>query len=175
MKRDKTKKKPAIVSQPEVPVTLEVLNQIYHRPIDVVLDAGGRRFTVRCRRLTPAEDAQVNLVALRALPPLVVPNGKNGKPDPDATPELDIGDAKWQAAQQHHQHVARALALYLGVPMFAAARPDLAGKPPEEVCAFIQGQLDEKALTTLYKAVATPEVRSAEAANFIWPEGSPVA
>lgn len=160
------------------PITLADLNAVCHQWVDVVLaleelpsrladaaQARPKEVAIRCRRLTPAEDARVNLLAQQCLPPMKPARGKDGKPDPDAPPEMDFADADWQARRQTMELTARAVALYLGVPIFHEARPELRTAPAAEICAFIQDQATEDVLNRLKAVVTGGALRAAEVAG----------
>jgi hypothetical protein len=120
---------------------------------------------VQVRRLSAAEDAEVNQIVRRVLPSISMagPNGIDGKDVTAADKERLTRDL--ETAQAH----ARTLALLKAVPIITgAAAHQSFGKDLSAATEWLQGLLPEDVLSTLYSAVVgeSPSVATARAVRF---------
>lgn len=184
MKRTKAKEGESEAPQPNgvaVVGSLRELNTMAQEtfPVQVWVGNPRRQVSILVRRLTPAEEAKVNLIALRALPPVVVASDGQGKPasGKEAEPRFDLSNPEYQEKAQHNKLLARALALYCAVPMFREGAPESVRENGElnltRLLDWVQEQATEEVLETLYRAVSGGGADFAEALNFFSPGGSP--
>ena len=137
--------KPDKQAEPQGNLTLEELDRLCREQVKVLIPlVQGPPIEVEARRLTPAEAARVNLEMRRALPK-IVPGDKPGEE------RFDLADPEYRRNQQEALVRARALAVYLAVPMYQQARPGLENL--DEITAFVQGKLTEEVLVILCNAI----------------------
>ncbi len=124
--------------------SLEELEKLCREPVTIAVDLKGRKLEVVVYGLRPAEALRVEEVLEKALPPLVP--GEDGKED-----RFDVSSPTYLAEKRKNQVRGRALAVYLGCPLFREARPDL--EDLEAITAFVQGQLNDGLVEMIYQAV----------------------
>lgn len=159
------------IPAPVTPVRCEnlaLLSQSYLAYFDVPLPipAGNpeaKPQTVQVRRLTAAEDADVNLIVRRILPSLA-----GGSQNPDEVAALTPADRERFARElEAAQAQARTKALLTAVPIItAAASTQKFGNDLTAATTWLQGFLPEDVLSTLFTAV-TGESASVSAAKAV--------
>lgn len=127
------------------------------------LHPGPRKVRLALRYLTPAEDARITEI-IRSVPPKMIEGSRPGERVPDLT------DPAYQSALQEARLKARALTLYLCVPMFSQAKPGLSDL--KEIAEFVQGKLHEAVLEMIYERIAAGPVSVEDRVNFTWPRVS---
>ena len=137
--------------------TLAELNQLCQQKQKVEFDFAGKPCALEVRKLTPHEEARVNEI-IESVTPAVI-RGKT--PDED---RLDLSNPDFIRRKNAAALKARSLALYLAVPAFAVEKPGLADL--DIIRDFIQGQLTEPILHTLWQATRATSIELAELVNF---------
>lgn len=125
----------------------------YH---DVELNIRGEHVSVRARKLLAGESAKCALILKKIMPPLRADSDPNN-------PKFDLTNPDYMASVEEAKSTARALALYLSVPMFSDIQPGLADE--KAIRDFVEGTtspeacgLTEDVLETLYMFVASGSV-----------------
>lgn len=145
---------------------LDLLQQAcaVERRVEFVFE--NKPYVMRCRRLTPTEDAAVEHILNGALPPMK-PGGKSGEWIPD------FSNSEYVRAKTQLELIARAMAIYWTYPAFQKKSAGL--KKQEEIFPFVQSWFNAEILTTLYQAVRNGGVTLAELVNFTSPNPSPTS
>lgn len=122
--------------EPVKVVSMGDMKSLFNELREVVVWVRGKQVAFQVRTLTPHEVSLVEVVTKAALPP----------PSPDGQ-RLDLTDLRWIETRTILERRARALALYLGVPLFAEMmRADGQTPPvPDEVMrnAVLQDKVRE--------------------------------
>ena len=138
-------KKPDKRAEPQRNLSLGKVDRLCREQIKVLIPlVQGPPVEIEARRLTPAEAARVNLELRRALPK-IIPGEKPGEE------RFGLADPEYQKNRQEALVRARALAVYLAVPMYQQARPGLENL--DEIVALVQGKLTEEVLAMLFAAI----------------------
>ena len=132
----------------------------------------GVPFKFTGRRLNPGEIRQVKLLMERALPkrlPAEVGTGED---------RYDFEDPDYRSRKEESRRAGRALALWLGYPVFKAdweAAYALANPPDAgQIAAFIEGlSMDDEVLEVLLGALTLSVVSVTEFTGFISGSSSP--
>lgn len=152
--------------------SLEELQGLFDQPVAAVIEVGEKRVEVECRRLRPEESARVNEIARRIVPPVV--KGKDG------VEEYQIGNPEYQEKYRKALRRQRALAIYLGCPMFRSsfAKATEGGSTDhglrntdqkeneETICQFVERYLTDEALDRIHQAITDPEASLGALVNF---------
>lgn len=154
---------PEPVSAPQTPATLAQLRQAVTKLQAVEIVFEDQKFVIPVRRLTPAEDAQLDAIINVVVPPII-----KGKVMEDDRP--DITNEDYLKRKSAALIESRALALYWCVPMFSQEKPDL--KNTNDIVAFVQSQLNNHILELLWRAVRDNGVSLAQLVNFTSPNAS---
>lgn len=126
--------------------SLDELEALCRAPIDVEIKLGAREIKVPVRRLTPAEAARVDLIARKALPPVLT--------DPATKQQrYDFTNPKYVEERARHGIQARAVAVFVACPLFRNA-PGVDGSDVEKVTEFVQGKATEEILEQIYEVAA---------------------
>jgi hypothetical protein len=151
--------KPTKPLGPKRGLSLEDLDKLCREPVKIAIPLlNGAPVEIEARRLTPAEAGRVNLELRRAMPK-IVPGEKPGED------RFDLTDPDYQKRRQEALVRARALAIYLAIPIFQAAKPGL--QDAEEITAFVQSRLTEEVLALLFGAIVPAlEDQVAQATSF---------
>ena len=171
----KTKLSPA-PKAPPIPATVEVTSldqiQAHHRePIGITVNVCGTPYKFKGRRLLPYEDRQIADLLHRALPKRIA--GEAGGED-----RYDFEDPDYQRIKKDFERKARALALWLGFPVFAAEAAAKGKNPKDqgEICDFIESrEMDEEVLEALYGALVLNTVSVQEFTGFTSGSSSPTS
>lgn len=145
--------------------SLTELDALCRQPVTVriPLASGDEVIEIEARRLTPAESAKVNLEMRRALPK-IIPGDKPGQE------RFDLSDPTYFERDQTAKRRARALAVYLGVPLFRDEKPNLSNI--DDITDYVQGKLTEEILTILFMAIVPSFAQEVqEAVNFFSSSG----
>ncbi len=158
------------IPAPVTPVRCEnltLLSQSYMAYFDVPLpipagNPAANPQTVQVRRMTAAEDAEVNLIVRRILPSLA------GGQSPEEIASITPADRERFARElEAAQAQARTKALLTAVPIInAAAATQNFGSDLTAATTWLQGFLPEDVLSTLFTAV-TGESASVSAAKAV--------
>jgi len=157
-----TPAKPAPAPAPLLVTSLDQIQAHHREPIGIVVSVCGQPYRFEGRRLLPHEDHQIADLLQRALPTRIA--GEAGAED-----RYDFEDPEYQRTKQDFERKARALALWLGFPVFAADAI-AAGKQLKdqgEICAFIESRsLDVEVLDALFGALTLNTVSVSEFTGF---------
>jgi hypothetical protein len=167
--------------------TLEQLEAACTRKLVVPLQIFDKVVEVEARMLLDDERERVEQILLEVVPPLKAPPDGGHRPplqphDPgghrpplrDEAPaprqEFDVSDTGYVEKLRRHQKMARAVTLYLCVPMFQARFPGLEGR--EQILEAVAScHLTEAVLNTLYAVVLGENYKIEEQVNFSSPRG----
>jgi len=160
------KKKQELKTPAPAPVrvhALEELEAICREFIPVRVKLNGKVVEIPVRCLSPTETIQLDEKLAVVHPPLVKPDGPDGKPVYDFTnPEYlkQVGETT---------RLVRSIGLYWACPLFQQARPGL--QDATTIHEFVMGQLTEGLLETLWRVVTSEGTSLEERINFTLPPG----
>ncbi len=143
---------------------LDLLQAVCSKEMEIEFVFDNRLYKMKCRRLTPTEDAAVEHILNEVVPPM-----REGKKPGEFLPALD--DPKYAQAKAAVELKARSMALYWCVPAFAKKSPGL--KEVAQIHPFVQTWFTHEVLNTLYQAVRNGGITMAELVNFTSPNPSP--
>lgn len=143
--------------------TLEELEAMCREIIPVPVQLNGKVVRIPVRRLTPDETVQLDEKLAVVHPPLIKPDGPDGKPVYDFTNP----DYLKQIAQT--TRLVRSIGLYWTCPLFQQSKPGL--QDATAIHEFIMGQLTEGLLETLWGVVTSEGASLEKRVNFTLPPG----
>lgn len=130
--------------------SLADLQAMLNNPIKVKLTVADKQIELECRRLTPKELADIDAIEQEVLPPMV------RHPGDDRTKDyFDTADAQYRKNRAQKSREARAIAIYLGCPLFSQQKPGL--KNRAEILEFVESCLTEALLMVIYEAIVQSE------------------
>jgi hypothetical protein len=149
-----------------MPTSLSELEALCREPLLCKFNVNGKPVEIEARRLTPAEDARINLIVQKVQPKLI-PGERPG--------EFigDVSDPHYREEIAKAQQQARALTLWLCVPGFQTAvnaPVDLLDLP--KITEYVQAWLTEDILALLYERCMVPAVPMEERVAFFTTAGS---
>lgn len=159
------KKKPKEIPAP-TPVrvhALEELEAICRETIPVRVKLNGKVVEIPVRRLSPTETFQLDEKLSPVHPPLIKPDGPDGKP------VYDFTNADYLKSVAETTRLVRSIGLYWACPLFQQARPGL--QDATAIHEFVMSQLTEGLLETLWRVVTSEGASLEERINFTLPPG----
>jgi hypothetical protein len=140
------------------PITsLKDLNALIQKRLKVEFDFNGTKCALEMRRLTAAESAKITEIIESVTPPVV----KGRAPEED---RLDLTNAAYITKKNQAAIQARAMAIYWAFPGVAEGGPGLTD--PGAVAEFVQRNLTEPVVDTLFTATRDDGVSAPELVNF---------
>jgi hypothetical protein len=115
------------------------LQQMVEQPIFAHVVMNGAVVQIPCRRVTPAESYELELVLKECLPPQ--------KQEEGGQPYMDIDDPQYRAEKDQKRIEVRCLAAYWGCPLYRQERPNLTNR--KEIVEFVQKQFSDLILRTI--------------------------
>jgi hypothetical protein len=148
--------------------SLEELEAICTEVLHLRMQMNGKTISIPVRRLTPAESEKIELILAEAHPPT--------KKNEQGEIVFDIADAGYRKVVAEKQKVARAVAVYMGCPLFHKAeglRMKAEGNPTgtgtlqrEEIVAFVQGKLTDAIHEEIYRVCRSEDLVIEGRVNF---------
>lgn len=145
------------IALPKAVTSLDELNQLCCKPFNVTISIDGQSYSIPCRRLTPAESAQIALIIDEVLPSQQLgQDGKDAQYTVDAATRKKLGDANRDAM---------AMTVYIGCPMYRDKKPGLTNR--KDIREFVDSVLSDHVVQAIYNAIVGGNIDMQAHVNFI--------
>jgi hypothetical protein len=167
MKKTNVRRKAVVPAEP-VKVELQrienfsELEQLCNGERDCVILVNGQPRMIGVRSLTPAEDASLQQILRKALPPRITGGGDGGED------KWDLDDPDYKQTRERKRTEARAMAIYLACPTYRRAIQEKLGPTPtaDQIVTFVQGAISEKVVERIYASILEEDVAPEVYADF---------